>query len=68
MNSSVYKVAADSEISNENCVTADSEIDSNGGVILLLPFFCWVFTFFSSNINFFLEIKGTRIDSASRFS
>jgi hypothetical protein len=45
-----------------------SEIGSNGGVIsaLLLCLF-WVFTFSPPNIIFFLEIKGTRIDSASRF-
>jgi hypothetical protein len=45
-----------------------SEIGSDGGVIsaLLLSLF-WVFTFSPPNINFILEIKGTRIDSASRF-
>ena len=32
-----------------NRVAADSEIDNDGGVVLLLPFFfCWVFTLLAS--------------------
>jgi hypothetical protein len=36
---SAHKAIADTEISNNICVAANSEIDNDGMVVLLLPFF-----------------------------
>ena len=51
----------------KNYVAANSKIDSDGGVISDFTYFFRVFTFSPPHINFILEIKGTRIDSASKF-
>jgi len=53
----------------KNFIVVDLEFGSDGGVVLtLLLYFFWVFTFSPPNINFVIEIKRTRIDSAFRFA